>query len=609
MVSDAIVEEVRSRAELVDVCSEFMPLKRVGKTFRGPCPLHGGDDPNFSIDPSREIFKCFVCGEGGDVYSFVMKHLGHDFPSAVRWVADRVGVHVPDREERGDDPHAHLREAVAFAEEWFRDRLLDDGVGDPARDYLADRGVDPDAARRYGLGYAPDAWRELRDAARDRGIEDDTLLEAGLLATSERAREPYDRFRDRLIFSIQDLRDRPVGFGGRDLSGDEEVPKYINSPDSPIFHKGDTLYGLNWARHAMRRQEHGLVVEGYMDALTLHLHEVETAVAPLGTALTDRQAETLSRYADVVFLLYDSDRPGLRATFRSADTLLAAGVLPRIVTLPDGQDPDSLVRERGIDALRSLVDDAVDVLERKFQELEVRGYLDSVEGRRRSVDALLGTLRAVADPTLQDLYVGRAAERLGVREETLRTEVERERRRARRRRGWRTGRAGRGRSGPGAPRSDPLVGRGAGEGRAERNLLLLFVRDPALVERARESGLAAEMFGTERYAELYRRLVEACRDGTHGEWDRVFDDERTSMVEDLLEDATELTHPELIFEHSLGRLLSRPKRRRKEEIAEELDRDDLDDAQKQELLREYQRITRELREAGDRQGWERRFLT
>lgn len=153
------------------------------------------------------------------------------------------------------------------------------------------------------------------------------------------------------------------------------------------------------------------------------------------------------------------------------------------------------------------------------------------------------------------------------------------------------------------------MGRGAGEGRAERNLLLLFVRDPALVERARESGLAAEMFGTERYAELYRRLVEACRDGTHGEWDRVFDDERTSMVEDLLEDATELTHPELIFEHSLGRLLSRPKRRRKEEIAEELDRDDLDDAQKQELLREYQRITRELREAGDRHGWERRFLT
>ncbi|MFW6010593.1 MAG: hypothetical protein ACOC9H_01625, partial [Gemmatimonadota bacterium] len=139
--------------------------------------------------------------------------------------------------------------------------------------------------------------------------------------------------------------------------------------------------------------------------------------------------------------------------------------------------------------------------------------------------------------------------------------------------------------------------------------LLLFVRDPALVERARESGLAAEVFGTERYAELYRRLVEACRDGTHGEWDRVFDDERTSMVEDLLEDATELTHPELIFEHSLGRLLSRPKRRRKEEIAEELDRDDLDDAQKQELLREYQRITRELREAGDRHGWERRFLT
>ena len=214
MVSDALVEEVRARADLAEICGEHVALKRVGKSFRGPCPLHGGEGPNFSIDVERGIYKCFVCGEGGDVFSFVMKRLGLDFPEAVRYVAERVGVEIPDERDRGPDPYAGLREASAFAEEWFLGRRRSE-EGRAARDYLADRGIDEEAADHYVLGFAPERWRGLRDAASERGVPEEALVDVGLLATSERAAEPYDRFRNRLIFSIRDLQERPIAFGGR----------------------------------------------------------------------------------------------------------------------------------------------------------------------------------------------------------------------------------------------------------------------------------------------------------------------------------------------------------------------------------------------------------
>ena len=596
MVRDAVVEEIRSRAELVDVCGEFMPLKRVGKTFRGPCPLHGGEDPNFSIDPGRQIFKCFVCGEGGDVFSFVMKHLGHDFPEAVRWLGDRVGVQVRDRDDDRPDPHAPLREATAFAEEWFAARLADEEGGGEARAYLEGRGVPEEAAERYGLGYAPDGWRGLREAARSHGIEDDVLLEAGLLATSERAEEPYDRFRHRLIFPIRDLRDRPIGFGGRDLSGEEDVPKYINSPDTPIFTKGRTLYALNWARHAMRKEEHALVVEGYTDALSLHLHGVEAAVAPLGTALTAEQAETLIRYATKVYLLYDSDRPGLRATFKAADRVLEAGAQPMVVTLPEGEDPDSVVRERGVGVLREYLADAVDALERKLQILERRGFLESIQGRRRAIDGLLSTLRAVSDPALRDLYLDRAAERLGVRRETLVGEVarsDRSRRRSPLARGERHGTEGK--------------GAGSEGGRsAERTLLMLLLRERSLADRAVEAGLEPERFRDETHASIYRRLREV-RDEESERWPpEGFGDGLRSEVEALKGDTTELRRPEEIFEQTLRKVLYRPELERLDEIDRELEL--AEEEQARSLLQEKGELARRLREAGVPLSFLRRYI-
>lgn len=599
VVRDAVVEEIRSRAELVDVCGEFMPLKRVGKTFRGPCPLHGGEDPNFSIDPGRQIFKCFVCGEGGDVFSFVMKHLGHDFPEAVRWLGDRVGVQVRDREEDRPDPHAAIREANAFAREWFAGRLADEDVGAEARAYLERRGVPLEEAEDYALGYAPDGWRGLREAARSHGVEDEVLVEAGLLATSERAEEPYDRFRHRLTFAILDLRDRPIGFGGRDLGGEEDVPKYINSPDTPVFTKGRTLYGLNWARHAMRKEGHALVVEGYMDALSLHLRGVEAAVAPLGTALTAEQAETLLRYANKVYLLYDSDRPGLRATFKAADRVLEAGGQPMVVTLPEGEDPDSVVRERGVAELREYLADAVDALERKLQILERRGFLESIQGRRRAIDGLLSTLRSASDPALRDLYLDRASERLGVRRETLVGEVARTDRTPRRR-------VRRGGGGPGRPSGTGRSGQSDGERSAERTLLMLFLREPSLLDRAVEAGLEPDRFEDGDHVAIFRRLREA-RDEDRDRWPPGgFEDGQRAEVEALRSDTTELRRPEEIFAQTLRKVLHRPQLERLDAIDRELEL--AEEQQARTLLEEKGRLARRLREAGVPLSFLRRYI-
>ncbi|MBT8477695.1 MAG: DNA primase [Gemmatimonadetes bacterium] len=592
MVSDALVQEIRERADMLEVCGEFVQLKRSGKTYRGPCPLHGGEGPNFSVDPTRGIFKCFVCGEGGDVFSFLMKHLGLDFPSAVRQVASRVGVEVPEDSERREDPFAHVREATAFAEEWFRSMLLDPEIGSAARGYLSSRGVDPESAEEYGLGFAPEGWRRLRDAAHARGIEDEDLLEAGLLATSERADEPYDRFRGRVMFSIRDLRDRPIAFGGRVLGvGDEQAPKYINSPETPIFHKSRSLYGLNRARHAIRREQQSLVTEGFMDALSLHIGGFATAVAPLGTALTSEQADLLKRYSTRVYLLYDSDSAGLRATFRAGDVLLASGCHPMVVTFPAGEDPDSVLRREGPDALRGYIADAVDVLERKLQILERQGYLDTIEGKRRAVDGLLSTLRSVKDPALQDIYLGRAAERTGVRRDTLVGEVARARLTPRSRRS----------SGPTGSETDGTSP--AGETRetdpAERSLLLLLARDRDLLEVAVETGLEDRHFRDGVLRRIYQALLVAGHEALDLPGD-------VGVLWNELElDDSEVVHPRAAFEETVRRIVHRAKLGRLAQIDRELELAAEDQAMR--LLIEKEELARELRGAGVPLSFMRRY--
>lgn len=424
MIADEVIERVRTAADIVQILSEFVPLKRAGGDYRGPCPFHGGTNPNFSVSPKRGSYHCFVCHESGDVFSFVRKRLGLDWPAAVKMIGERVGIEVLDVPMRAQapDPNAPNYEVLAAAAEWFQRQLLDDDAGRVARAYLLQRDLDGAAWDRFGIGFAPGDRQALRRYLHALGADDARLVESGLFVIREGESEPRTRFRGRVMFPILDELGRHVGFGGRALGDD--TPKYLNSPESVIFQKRRTLYNLQSAKQAMRRSGRAIVVEGYLDTIRLALAGIEEVVAPLGTALTSEQAQLLVRYAPEVFLLYDSDEAGQKATFRSGLELLSHQASVRVVTLPENEDPDSFVRDQGRAAMDRQLGNAIDLFDRQVQLLERLGWFADLRRRRLAIDKLLPTIRAAKDPLTRDLYLARLADVSHLDKITLSTEAD-----------------------------------------------------------------------------------------------------------------------------------------------------------------------------------------
>ncbi len=577
MIPDRVVEEVRDRADIVEVIGEHVELKRAGKEFKALCPFHTEKTPSFYVVPGKGFYKCFGCGESGDVFSFLMDYTGLSFNEAVEKLASRYGVEIPKQKEyrEEDDRLKPYREAVAFAADYYEQQLRDEAAGARARGYLERRGIDLEAADRFRLGYAPDDWRALRDAAHQHGFDDEVLETAGLIKTSEKSPEPYDRLRDRLIFPITDIRGKVIAFGGRILGGDTQGPKYLNSPETPLYHKGRELYGLYWAKGAIRREEAVLVVEGYMDYVSLAARDIDNVVAALGTAMTPEQAQLLTRYAGQVLLLYDSDPAGLRATFKSGDEVLRAGGHPMVVTLPPGEDPDSVAREGGREAMQPFLDDAVDVVERKFQILEQRGYFEDVEGIRKALDGLLPTLRAAKDETLRDIYVDRVAKRTGVRRETLEREIRAAAPSPRRAVSQR--------------REEPP--KASVKDSAERLLLLLLARDPGRIEQAVDLLEPDDLRG-----QVNRELFAALLHGPAEDAVAALDpgDVARSLLEDLLGDRTELSDPDRSFWEAVETIRLRSLLDRLDELQDLIDRADGDEREK--LFAEKAELSRKVRE-------------
>jgi DNA primase len=423
MITPETIDRVREAADIVDVIGEHVKLRRAGADFRGPCPFHGGKNPNFSVSTRRNAYHCFKCGVSGDVFTFVRERLGLEFVEAVKYVAARAGVEVKEerRGEQAADPREPLWEANAAAAEFFRDTLWIDDEAKGAREYLESRDIDRAAADRYELGYAPRDGARLRAHLNAMGYDDARLLAAGLLVQREGQDEPRSRFWARLMIPILDASGRHVGFGGRVIG--EGEPKYLNSAESEIFSKGRLLYGLSGARHAIRKADRALVVEGYFDAIRLALAGVDETVAPLGTALTEQQAALLAKLTKNVFLLYDSDEAGLKATFRAGRELLRHGVAARVASLPEGEDPDTFVRTHGAKGLETQLLHAVDIFERQLMEVQRRGMFDELHKKRVAIDRLLPTLRATSDPLTKDMYVGRLAEAARVDRDVLLREL------------------------------------------------------------------------------------------------------------------------------------------------------------------------------------------
>lgn len=590
MIADESVERVREAADIVEVIGEHVKLRRMGVDWRGPCPFHGGKNPNFAVSPRKGIYHCYKCGVTGDVITYLREREGLDFASAVRQLGERFGVEVRETDTRRDAPdeRAPLWEVLGAAVELFQELLRTDESGAAARDYLASRHVEREAADAFGVGYAPRDGRVLRDRLGALGFGDARLLEVGLLVQREGESEVRPRFRDRLMFPITDAAGHPVGFGGR-LMGPGE-PKYLNSPETKAFSKGRLLYNMHQAKQSIRKEERVLLVEGYFDVLRLSAAGIGAAVAPLGTALTEAQAQLVARYTSNAFLLYDSDEAGLRATFRSGLELLRQGVAVRVVTLPEGEDPDSFVARHGGERMERQLAGAIDLFERQVQILERHGWFADLHRKRRAVDKLLPTIRAASDPLTRDLYLGRLGELAGVDRATLQREVDEPQRRgpggaARpagraaagadgapppddapspwrqpRRAGKWQGRRGRGDRRFGDRREDaelvdarpPRPGQAHGD-MSERYLVLAMLHLDHQIERIAEA-VQPESFRNPIFAEIFSVLVERGEVGDVAELAEALSDPATAGLQRLLTAGAELDPPGRIVQDSLAQL-------------------------------------------------------
>jgi len=418
MIPDEQVEQILHAADIVAIIGEHVKIKKTGSVYRGPCPFHQGTNNNFSVVPGKG-YTCFVCGEKGSVFTFVQKRLGMSFVEAVKYVGEKSGIEVKEvqRTREGPDPREPVWELNGTASAWFRDLLWDNDLGASARNYLAQRGLKKETADRFGIGFAPRELGLMRSYLNGLGFDDARLMTVGLMVQREDQLEPRPRFRDRLIFPIADATGHTVGFGGR-LIGPGE-PKYLNSSESETFSKGKLLYNMHQARSAIRREERVVVVEGYFDVVRLVEGGIECVVAPMGTALTEEQADALQRLTKNVFLLYDADGPGQKASFRAAELLLKRGMSVRVATLPEGDDPDTFVQKHGGPAMEKLLSAAMDVFDRKVQLLERSGWFADLQRKRRALDALLPTIRGTTDPLTRDLYVARLSEAAGVERSVL----------------------------------------------------------------------------------------------------------------------------------------------------------------------------------------------
>jgi DNA primase len=421
---EGFVEEVRRAADIVRVISDHMPLKKMGSSWKGLCPFHEEKTPSFNVRQEPPVFHCFGCGEGGDVFKFLMLREKMSFPETLEALARQFGVPIPegrfepgpDRKER--DALLALLEAAAT----HFTRTLQAAPGQVAREYLRGRGFANETLERIRAGAARDSWDDLLGALRGR-YSATALQKAGLVLPRKSGEGHYDRFRNRAVFPILDEGGKVVAFGARSLDGSE--PKYLNSPESPVYHKGRVLYGLSWAREAIRREKRVVLMEGYLDVARALECGVEEAVATCGTALTPSHGRLLRRFAETVCVNFDQDEAGQRAARKSLEVLLGEGLRVRVVELPEGHDPDSFLRAEGGDAYRRRLEEAPEALEWLMRRAEEAHDVSSPEGKARFLGALLPALVRVENAVERSAWLTRAVERARLDEAAAREELRR----------------------------------------------------------------------------------------------------------------------------------------------------------------------------------------
>jgi len=415
--SQDFLERVVEATNIIAIYSKYTTLKKSGKNYMGLCPFHREKTPSFSVDPDRGLFYCFGCGKGGNIFTFLMEKEGFSFYEAVEYLAKQAGIPVPKRRGALSRNEAQNR-AVEIAYEFFRKQLFSPSGG-KARDYLSKRGIKSQLIREVGIGFAPDGWDNLLKYITTRRLDTKPFEEVGLLVRNPETGSVYDRFRNGIIFPIRSVSGRVVGFAMRTLDEDPEKPKYINSPDSALYHKGKILFGLDRAKKAIRQKGFAVIVEGYFDVLSLWQAGIENVVAGCGTAFTNDHAQALLRFTDEAVLFFDGDDAGLAATYRALIPLLSSGFIAKIARPPEGLDPDDVARKFPKQKVEEIVGKATDWLEFSVEIARKTEAIETVEGKIRLVDRLAKYINAIGDEMTKALYTKRLAEKFELSESSV----------------------------------------------------------------------------------------------------------------------------------------------------------------------------------------------
>lgn len=494
--------QLHDRSEIVELIGSYLELRRRGRIYTGLCPFHSEKTPSFTVYPDTQSFYCFGCGAGGDAITFIKRRENIEYMEAVRLLAERAGLSMPeDVRDDATNSRRRIMEANQLAARFFFD-MLNAQAGREARGYLRRRGLSDAMIKRFGLGYAPDAWDTLKSHLNGRGFRNEELVEAGLCTQAKDGKGCFDFFRNRVMFPVFDLRGRVVAFSGRTLGGDTR--KYLNTRDTAVFKKSRTLYALNIAKNTDTRRI--IIAEGQMDVIAVHQAGFDNAVAALGTALTDEHVRMIGQYADEVVLAYDGDEAGQRATKRAIDALRASRLLIRVLEIKNAKDPDEYIKKFGPDHFKMLIDDSGNSMEYELGRVRRGVDLDTDGGRVQYLTECAAILARASSPTEREVYAGRIAAETGVGREAVLLQVERNRKCEQAARQKKTDRQ----FVRGAFEKYDTVGRGAqiGAVAAERRLIALLFRNPDLCDELR-ARLEPEDFSSSEMAGIYRVLAES----------------------------------------------------------------------------------------------------
>jgi len=588
---ERVIDEIQSLNDIVDVVSGYLPLKRSGRTFKALCPFHQEKTPSFIVHPEKQIFHCFGCSAGGNVFSFLMKYENLTFPEALRNLAERVHFSLPEPTRRAPEEISEsevLYQVYRLAQEYYSANLKHPEKGMAARNYLEKRGFSQEILEEFPLGWATSEWRGLFEHLVRRGVKDNAVFRSGLILRSKEG-NPYDLFRGRLLFPICNLQGKVIAFGGRGLG--DEMPKYINSPESAIFRKRRELFGLHLAKRFVSREESRmLIVEGYFDFLKVYKSGFGNVVATLGTSLTEDHVRVLKRFVQEAVVVFDGDPAGESASLRGLEVFLEGEMNVKIAVLPAGKDPDTFIGERGAEEFKKLIDQARDFFDFKWQSLTRRHRPSDSSGLLRISGEFVETLSKIKSPILLDRYLKRLAGLLGVGEDSLRKELNARQQKAR--------------SGTRFV-SPPTVRTVSLTTYPEEETLISLLLDEARLWEAAEASLTLEDLRHPALREVYQVLRENHRSGKAVAYSQVLNRIEDESLKAFIaaHSLTELTPQEK--EKGFYDCLRKIKQKRKGERLEQLRRAIADaegggeNERVEDLLAEYRALLAEKCQGGD----------